>query len=102
MTKYHEWGKPETPKPSNLPRNREVAERSGAFAPGAVDVLKGKTDLAVMWLEHLLLLSMLQHASGSVELGPLRRRPPGRQLRRRRMRAGGTEISSWTSRPSPR
>jgi hypothetical protein len=64
MTKYHEWGKPETPKPSNLPRNREVAETSGAFAAGAVDVLKGRTDLAVMWLEHLLLLSMLQHASG--------------------------------------
>jgi hypothetical protein len=64
MTKYHEWGKPETPKPSNLPRNREVAETSGAFATGAVDVLKGRTDLAVMWLEHLLLLSMLQHPSG--------------------------------------
>ena len=63
-TKYHEWGKPETPKTSNLPRNREVAETSGAFAAGAVDVLKGRTDLAVMWLEHLLLLSMLQHASG--------------------------------------
>jgi hypothetical protein len=63
-TKYHEWGKPETPKPSNLPRNREVAETSGIFAAGAVDVLKGKTDLAVMWLEHLLLLSMPQHASG--------------------------------------
>jgi hypothetical protein len=64
MTKYHEWGKPETPKPSNFPRTREVAETSGAFAAGAVDVLKGRTDLAVMWLEHLLLLSMLQHASG--------------------------------------
>jgi hypothetical protein len=62
--KYHEWGKPETPKPSNLPRNREVAETSGAFAAGAVDALKGRTDLTVMWLEHLLLLSMLQHVSG--------------------------------------
>src|ERR671922_2170173 len=30
---YHEWAKPEIPKPRNLPRNREVAERSGAFAP---------------------------------------------------------------------
>jgi hypothetical protein len=69
MTKYHEWGKPETPKPSNLPRNREVAERSGAFAAGAVDVLKGRTDLAVMWLEHLLLLSMLQHGSGTWSWG---------------------------------
>jgi hypothetical protein len=68
-TEYHEWGKPETPKPSNLPRNREVAERSGAFAAGAVDVLKGRTDLTVMWLEHLLLLSMLQHASGTWSWG---------------------------------
>ena len=68
-TKYHEWGKPETPKPSNLPRNREVAETSGAFAAGAVDALKGRTDLTVMWLEHLLLLSMLQHASGTWSWG---------------------------------
>ena len=63
--KYHEWLKPETPKPSNLWRYLEVAERSGAFGPGAVDALKGKTGLCVMWLEHLLLLSMLQHASGT-------------------------------------
>ena len=68
-TKYHEWGKPETPKPSNLPRNREVAETSGAFAAGAVDALKGRTDLTVMWLEHLLLLSMLQHVSGRSSWG---------------------------------
>jgi hypothetical protein len=63
-TKYHEWTKPEIPKPSNLPRYLEVAERSGVFAPGAMDAVKGRTELAVMWLEHLLLLSMLQHASG--------------------------------------
>ena len=83
-TKYHERAKPETPKPSNLPRYLEVAERSGVFEPGAIDAVKGRSDLAVMWLEHLLLLSMLQHASGSVELGPIRRRPPGRQLGLRR------------------
>jgi hypothetical protein len=61
---YNEWAKPETPKPSNLRRYLEVAERSGAFAPGALDAVKGRSALAVMWLEHLLLLSMLQHASG--------------------------------------
>jgi hypothetical protein len=61
--KYHERTKPETPKPSNLSRYLEVAERSGVFQPGATDVLKGKSDLAVMWLEHLLVLSMLQHPS---------------------------------------
>ena len=61
--KYHERTKPETPKPSNLRRYVEVAERSGIFTPGAIDSVKGKSDLAVMWLEHLLLLSMLQHPS---------------------------------------
>jgi hypothetical protein len=63
-TNYHEWAKPEVPKPSNLWRYLEVAERSGAFAPGALDAVKGRSELAVMWLEHLLLLSMLQHPSG--------------------------------------
>jgi PD-(D/E)XK nuclease superfamily len=64
-TKYHERNKAEIPRPGNLPRYLDVAERSGAFAPGAVDTVKGRSELAVMWLEHLLLLSMLQHASGS-------------------------------------
>jgi hypothetical protein len=93
QTKYHEWGKPETPKPTNLPRNREVAETSGAFTAGAVDVLKGKTDLAVMWLEHLLLLSMLQHASargaGAATSSSTRPATPTS-----RMRSVGTETSS--------
>jgi hypothetical protein len=62
---YHEWAKPETPKPSNRSRNLEVAERSGAFAPGPTDAVKGRSELCVMWLEHLLLLSMLQHVSGA-------------------------------------
>ena len=62
---YHERSKTEIPKPSNLPRYVEVAERSGVFATGATDAVKGKSDLAVMWLEHLLLLSMLQHPSGA-------------------------------------
>ena len=63
--KYHERIKPETPKPSNLPRYVEVAEQSGVFAPGAIEEVKGRSELAVMWLEHLLLLSMLQHPSGA-------------------------------------
>jgi hypothetical protein len=62
--KYHEWAKPETPKPSNRARNLEVADRSRVFAPGATDALVGRSELCLMWLEHLLLLSMLQHASG--------------------------------------
>jgi hypothetical protein len=64
-TNYHDRTKPEIPKPSNLQRYLEVAERSGVFEPGATDVVKGRSDLAVMWLEHLLLLSMLQHESGT-------------------------------------
>jgi hypothetical protein len=62
--KYHERAKAETPKPENLARYVDVAETSHAFAPAALDVLEGRSDLAVMWLEHLLLLSMLQHDSG--------------------------------------
>jgi hypothetical protein len=62
---YHERAKPETPKPENLRRYLEVAEKSGAFRTGEIDAVEGRSDLAVMWLEHLLLLSMLQHASGA-------------------------------------
>jgi PD-(D/E)XK nuclease superfamily protein len=62
--KYHDWTKPEIPKPENLARYLEVARRSRAFRPRATGGLKGRSGLAVMWLEHLLLLSMLQHPSG--------------------------------------
>ena len=67
--KYHERSKPETPKPTNLARYLEVATRSGVFRPGATQAVEGKSDLAVMWLEHLLLLSMLQHPSGAWSWG---------------------------------
>jgi hypothetical protein len=63
--KYHERLKPEVPRPENRRRYLEVAERSGVFHPRATDAVKGRSDLCVMWLEHLLLLSMLQHASGT-------------------------------------
>ena len=63
--KYHERAKSETPKPQNLQIYTRVAERSGIFRRGAIDEVKGRSEMAVMWLEHLLLLSMLQHASGS-------------------------------------
>ncbi|HKC23028.1 MAG TPA: hypothetical protein VKB64_11005 [Gaiellaceae bacterium] len=63
--KYHERAKPETPKPENMRRYLQVAKRSGVFARGALERVKGRSDLAVMWLEHLLLLSMLQHESGA-------------------------------------
>jgi len=50
-------------KPSHLPRFIEIHDRSGVFDPGVVDGLK-RSRLSVMWLEHVLLLSMLQHDSG--------------------------------------
>lgn len=62
---YHERAKAEIPKPGNLRRYRQVAERSGAFRRGSLDWVEGRSDLTVMWLEHLLLLSMLQHESGA-------------------------------------
>jgi hypothetical protein len=67
--KYHEWAKPEIPRPENLWRYLEVTERSGAFGPHATDRVRGRWELCVMWLEHLLLLSMLQHASGTWKWG---------------------------------
>jgi hypothetical protein len=63
--RYHERNKAETPRTENLDRYAEVAERSNVFAPGAIDTLQGRSDLCVMWIEHLLLFSMLQHPSGS-------------------------------------
>ena len=62
---YHERLKSETPKPENLWRYREVHERSAAFRPDAFDQVKGRSDLWSPWLEHLLLLSMLQHPGGA-------------------------------------
>jgi hypothetical protein len=63
-TKYHDRAKAEIPKPENLPRYLEVARRSRIFRRGAPEKLGGRSELAVTWLEHLLLLSMLQHGSG--------------------------------------
>ncbi len=60
--KYHEHAKPAIAKPGGRPRQREVAARAGTFTPGAVDAVD-RTDLLVTSLEHLLLLSMLQHES---------------------------------------
>jgi hypothetical protein len=65
VTKYHEWTKPEIPKPQNLWRYLEVAIRSGSFLAGATDRVSGRSDLWEPWLTHLLLLSMLQHPGGA-------------------------------------
>ena len=66
---YHERLKAETPKPENVWRYREVHERSAAFRPEAFERVRGRSDLWSPWLEHLLLLSMLQHPGGAFTWG---------------------------------
>ena len=62
-TKYHEHAKLErAPSPAALRRYAEVTERSAAFTSGWQEHVVG-TELQQIWLDHLLLLSMLQHPS---------------------------------------
>ena len=67
-TKYHECIKADVSHPDRLPRYLEVAATSGVFKPGAVDAIEG-TELHQIWLDHLLVLSMLQHPSGTWRWG---------------------------------
>jgi hypothetical protein len=64
MTAYNEVNKRQLPKPSRLPRYREITETSGVFGPGAIEAVNG-TELIHIWLAHALVLSMLQHPSGA-------------------------------------
>jgi hypothetical protein len=74
-TPYHDAVKAEIPKPRNLARYLEVAERSGVFDMDAVGDGLGRAGrrhpLTVLWLRHLLVLSMLQHPSGRWTSGRL-------------------------------
>jgi hypothetical protein len=70
VTAYHEVNKRQPPKPSRLPRYREITDRSGFFGSGAIDAVNG-TDLIHIWLRHLLVLSMLQHPSRTWRWGRL-------------------------------
>jgi hypothetical protein len=70
VTAYHEVNRPQPPKPRRLPRYREITEKSGAFGPEAIDAVNG-TELIHIWLEHLLVLSMLQHPSHTWRWGRL-------------------------------
>jgi hypothetical protein len=67
-TKYHEVVKRELPKPERLPRYLEITERSGLFTPAAVEAVNG-SELLQIWLDHLLVLSTLQHPSGAWRWG---------------------------------
>jgi hypothetical protein len=70
VTAYHEVNKRQPPKPSRLPRYREITETSGVFGTGTIDAVNG-TDLIHIWLDHLLVLSMLQHPSRTWRWGRL-------------------------------
>jgi hypothetical protein len=70
MTAYHEVNKRQPPKPTRLPRYREITDRSDFFGAGAIDAVNG-TELIHIWLEHLLVLSMLQHPSRAWRWGRL-------------------------------
>jgi PD-(D/E)XK nuclease superfamily protein len=70
VTAYHDVNKRQPPKPSRLPRYREITETSGIFGPGAIDAVNG-TELIHIWLDHLLVLSMLQHPSRAWRWGRL-------------------------------
>ncbi|MEP6659808.1 MAG: hypothetical protein ABJD24_07825, partial [Acidimicrobiales bacterium] len=63
-TSYHDKIRSAIPKPIRLGRYLQITRRSGVFGPQAIKAVNG-TKLTVMWLEHLLLLSMLQHPSGN-------------------------------------
>jgi len=60
VTAYHEVNRRQPPKPKRLPRYREITDKSGFFGPEAIDAVNG-TELIHIWLDHLLVLSMLQH-----------------------------------------
>lgn len=63
-TKYHEHSIAEkAPSAQRMIRYVEVTEASGVFHDGAIEQIVG-TDLQQIWLDHLLVLSMLQHRSG--------------------------------------
>lgn len=68
VTAYRDVNRPQPPKPARLLRYREVMERSGIFAPGALAAVNG-TELIHIWLDHALVLSMLQHPSRAWQWG---------------------------------
>jgi hypothetical protein len=65
-TKYHEDIRRERPPDpvGRLPRYRQVTELAGVFRDGWEAAVVG-TDLQQLWLDHLLVLSMLQHPERS-------------------------------------
>jgi hypothetical protein len=67
---YQDVNRRQPPKPSRLPRYREVMDRSGVFRPDTLAAVNG-TELIHLWLDHLLVHSMLEHGSGKWSWGRL-------------------------------
>jgi len=74
-TKYHEHAVAEAvpkrrddPTKDRLNRYEEVHHASGVFVDGALEQVLG-TDLQQLWLDHLLVLAMLQHPSNEWRWG---------------------------------
>ena len=64
-TKYHEHCRPEkAPNDDRHRRYAEVTRRSGVMSSQSMSTIIG-TDLQQIWLDHLLALSIPQHASGA-------------------------------------
>jgi hypothetical protein len=70
VTAYHQVNRPHPPKPARLARYREITDRSRTFRPKAIDAVNG-TELTHIWLDHALVLSMLQHSSRAWTWGRL-------------------------------
>jgi hypothetical protein len=70
VTGYHDVNRRQPPKPKRVRRYREISDRSGAFGRGWLDAVNG-TELIHLWLDHLLVLSMLQHPSRTWSWGRL-------------------------------
>jgi hypothetical protein len=64
VTPLHDRVRREVAKPARRARYRAVMDAAGVFVPGADDALD-RTDLVVLWMQHLLALSTLQHPSGA-------------------------------------
>jgi hypothetical protein len=70
VTAYQDVNRRQPPKPRRLPRYREITDTSGSFGPGALEAVNG-TELIHIWLDHLLVLSMLQHPGNAWRWGRL-------------------------------
>jgi hypothetical protein len=70
VTAHQDVNRRQPPKPSRVPRYRELTDRSRSFGPDAIAAVNG-TELIHIWLDHLLVLSMLQHPSHTWRWGRL-------------------------------